>query len=263
MYDDIPEAKRRDSITPETPSTFPTVLVIGGGIAIAAIATGIFAISRLTAKPTPSDPGLTATSPQPAATPQPTASTQLSPTTNTASNTNENDALLGHLTYEEAPSVELAPISGDGQLRLRKAAADAYLRMSTDAAAAGVTLAPLSAFRSVSDQDDLFFRVKEERNQATANRASVSAPPGHSEHHTGYAIDIGDGARADANLSESFETTAAYQWLTANAARYSFELSFPRDNPQGVSFEPWHWRYVGDRDSLKTFYRAQQLKKQK
>ncbi|HEY9618014.1 MAG TPA: D-alanyl-D-alanine carboxypeptidase family protein, partial [Microcoleaceae cyanobacterium] len=54
------------------------------------------------------------------------------------------------------------------------------------------------------------------------------------------------------------EQTAAFQWLQANAAHYSFELSFPKDNRQGVSYEPWHWRYVGDIQSLKTFYRARQ-----
>jgi zinc D-Ala-D-Ala carboxypeptidase len=257
MHDDIPEAKRystgRDPISPSTPYNFPTTLILGVGIAIAAIATGVFAISRFTVKPTPADPGLTA------------ASSQAVPTAkaNNSANSTGDDALLGHLTYSEAPATELEAISSDGQIRLHKSAAEAYKRMSADAAAAGVTLTPLSGFRSVSDQNDLFFRVKEERNQATASRAAVSAPPGHSEHHTGYALDIGDGARTDANLSESFETTAAYQWLIANAARYSFELSFPRDNPQGVSYEPWHWRYVGDQDSLKIFYRAHQIKQQK
>lgn len=83
--------------------------------------------------------------------------------------------------------------------------------------------------------------------------------PGYSEHHTGYAIDIGDGARPDTHLSEAFEDTPAFRWLEKNAARFSFELSFPRHNPQGVSYEPWHWRFVGDRHSLQTFYRARQL----
>jgi len=39
-------------------------------------------------------------------------------------------------------------------------------------------------------------------------------------------------------------------------------MSFPKDNPQGVSYEPWHWRYVGDTASLETFYRAKNLKPQ-
>ena len=90
-------------------------------------------------------------------------------------------------------------------------------------------------------------------------RAEVSAPPGYSEHHTGYAVDIGDGRTPATNLNTNFENTAAFKWLEENAAYYSFELSFPKGNPQGVSYEPWHWRFVGDPDSLETFYKAQNL----
>ncbi|HIK38286.1 MAG: D-alanyl-D-alanine carboxypeptidase family protein [Geminocystis sp.] len=171
-----------------------------------------------------------------------------------------SDSLLGHLPYEEAPAEELKPITRDGKIRLRKKAADKFLKMQGDAAREGVKLVALSGFRSKKEQEYLFFRVKEQRKQDTVTRAQVSAPPGYSEHHTGYAVDIGDGNAPGTNLSESFEKTEAFRWLRANAARYGFELSFPRHNPQGVSYEPWHWRYVGDSHSLETFYRARQLR---
>ncbi|WJI24329.1 D-alanyl-D-alanine carboxypeptidase family protein [Thermosynechococcus sp. B0] len=167
--------------------------------------------------------------------------------------------LLGHLPYEEAPLSELEPVSADGQIKLRRAAAERFRAMVAAAQQEGVVLVPLSGFRSKQDQDYLFFEVKEQRAQRASERALVSAPPGYSEHHTGYAIDIGDGARPDTHLSEAFEDTPAFRWLEKNAARFSFELSFPRHNPQGVSYEPWHWRFVGDRHSLQTFYRARQL----
>ena len=85
-------------------------------------------------------------------------------------------------------------------------------------------------------------------------RAEVSAPPGFSEHHTGYAVDIGDADVPDANLSVAFEETAAFEWLEVNGPRYGFELSFEEGNEQGVQYEPWHWRFIGDSDSLQTFY---------
>lgn len=170
------------------------------------------------------------------------------------------DTLLGHLAYAEAPRDSLKAITEDGSLKLRAAAADKFLAMQADARAAGVELVPLSAYRSLQDQEHLFFDVKAARGQNPTQRAEVSAPPGHSEHHTGYAIDIGDGAQPDTNLQFSFADTAAFQWLQENAAYYSFELSFPKDNPQGVAYEPWHWRFVGDRDSLETFYKAHQLR---
>ncbi|MCX7593919.1 MAG: D-alanyl-D-alanine carboxypeptidase family protein [Fischerella sp.] len=173
---------------------------------------------------------------------------------------NLTDRILGHLSYPEAPESELVAISADGRQRMRKAAAQKFQEMSAAARSAGVILVPVSGFRSIKEQEQLFFSIGAQRNQTPAQRASLSAPPGHSEHHTGYAVDIGDGAAPATNLTENFENTKAFQWLQANAARFSFEMSFPKNNPQGVSYEPWHWRFVGDRDSLETFYRARNIK---
>lgn len=189
-------------------------------------------------------------SPSASLTPQPTSSPTPTPP----------DTLLGHLPYPEAPEAELKSITADGGHRLRKAAAKAYQEMEQDARASGVSLVPISTFRSVKDQEIIFFEIKAQRGQGATKRAEVSAPPGYSEHHTGYAIDIGDGGRPATDLSVSFEETPAFQWLEDHAAFYSFELSFPKDNPQGVSYEPWHWRFVGDRHSLETFYKARNQK---
>jgi D-alanyl-D-alanine carboxypeptidase len=108
-------------------------------------------------------------------------------------------------------------------------------------------------------QKHLFFDVKSARNQTASERARVSAPPGFSEHATGFAIDLGDGSQPGANLSQSFEQTAAFSWLKANGARYQFALSFPYGNSQGVSYEPWHWRYEGSTQALQVFEPAQRL----
>ena len=58
-----------------------------------------------------------------------------------------------------------------------------------------------------------------------------------------------------------FEDTAAFRWLSEHAAEYHFEMSFGRDNPMGVSYEPWHYRFVGDRHSLSTFARTVEVTK--
>jgi len=162
--------------------------------------------------------------------------------------------LLGHRAYEEASPDSLAPVVADGSIRLRAAAASRFRDMVAAARADGISLVPLSGYRSVQEQQYLFFGIKAERGQRAEERATVSAPPGYSEHHTGYAIDIGDSTQPNAHLEESFERTAAFRWLSENAAYYGFELTFNRDNSAGVSYEPWHWRFVGDRDSLETFY---------
>jgi zinc D-Ala-D-Ala carboxypeptidase len=230
MRDDIPEAIRR-SANPPAKSRIPVGLIAIGGLVVGAIAL-IAAALILWPKSEPAPQVVASVSPSPSAatpsaTPSPVQSTAASPEASP-------DQVLGHLAYQEAPA--------------------------NAAAAAGVRLTSISGFRSVADQNDLFFKVKEQRNQAVSKRAEVSAPPGHSEHHTGYAVDIGDGDRTDTNLSQSFENTPAFQWLSEHAAQYSFEMSFTKGNTQGVSYEPWHWRFVGDRSSLETFYRAQHLK---
>jgi D-alanyl-D-alanine carboxypeptidase len=148
------------------------------------------------------------------------------------------------------------PIDDTGEHQLKEAAANAFLRMQDAAKADGVNLVPLSAYRSIEDQQYLFFEVKSIRGQDTSTRAEVSAPPGYSEHHTGYAVDIGDGTDPESNLSISFEDTEAFRWLQENASHYSFELSFLPNNEQGIAYEPWHWRYVGDQSSLETFYKG-------
>ena len=168
------------------------------------------------------------------------------------------DNLLNHLSYEQAPDAELVSIGGT--YRLRKAAASKFQSMVSAARSSGVNITTISAFRSVEDQKRLFFGVGAERGQQPTKRAEVSAPPKYSEHHTGYAIDIGDSSVPATNLNQNFDTTPAYKWLKANAATYSFELSFPKDNIQKVSYEPWHWRFVGDINSLETFYKAHNLK---
>jgi D-alanyl-D-alanine carboxypeptidase len=165
--------------------------------------------------------------------------------------------LLGHFPYPEARESQLVFVSPG--MKLHQEAAQAYLAMEQAAAADGVSLSLLSAFRSVDDQKHLFFGVKAQRNQSSFERAKVSAPPGFSEHSTGFAIDIGDSQQPNSNLSQTFTQTRAYRWLQNNAARYQFTLSFPKNNPQGVSFEPWHWRYEGSVDALRLFEPAQRL----
>lgn len=240
--DDIPEALRDNrKVIPRR--RFKSVMIISGLVGLGVIG----AIALLWA--------LTANQPS-----KVSQSSVVTPVPASSDRQIDENVLLGHFLYTEASPKDLQPITSDRRLKLRKAAAQEFRAMSASALTSGVVLVPISGFRSIKDQQHLFFDVKAQRGQTTTKRAEVSAPPGYSEHHTGYAVDIGDGRAPATNLSTSFEKTRAYKWLSANAARYSFELSFAKNNRQGVSYEPWHWRYVGDRHSLETFYKAQNLK---
>ena len=74
--------------------------------------------------------------------------------------------------------------------------------------------------------------------------------------HTGYTIDLTDGHFLNQDITYKFASTKAYQWLLNNADKFGFELSFPENHAQGVSFEPCHWRYVDSQDTTKTFAEA-------
>lgn len=165
--------------------------------------------------------------------------------------------LLGHFPYAEVAAADRVSI-GSG-LELQRDAAAALEAMRQAAADDGVDLRVLSAFRSVALQKSLFFDVKSERNQTAEERAHVSAPPGFSEHSTGLAVDLGDGSEPGSNLSRSFDRTPAFDWLQTHAARFHFQLSFPQNNAQGVSYEPWHWRFEGTAEALKQFEPAHRL----
>lgn len=167
--------------------------------------------------------------------------------------------LLGHFPYQEAAFEDL--LEAQSGIELHIDAADALHSMQAAAAAEGINLRLLSGFRSHQLQERIFFDVKSERNQTAAERAKVSAPPGYSEHSTGYAIDLGDGSAPETNLSVEFENTPSFRWLQDHAASYHFTLSFPIDNQQGVSYEPWHWRFEGSAEALRQFEAARQFAK--
>jgi D-alanyl-D-alanine carboxypeptidase len=125
--------------------------------------------------------------------------------------------------------------------RLTPAAAAAWTAMQSAAAAEGVTVLLVSAFRSVMDQRRILVR-KINEGVTLEEILAVNAPPGYSEHHTGRAIDVATpGTRP---LVEEFDTTAAFEWLRGNAARFGFVMPYPRGNPYGFVYEPWHWTYA-------------------
>lgn len=145
----------------------------------------------------------------------------------------------GLTPFEEAAElIEVGPNLVGRMQRLTPAAARAFADMVRTAAGEGVTLLIVSGFRSIDYQAGLI-RNKIAAGQQIADILKVNTAPGFSEHHTGRAVDIATpGSRP---LTEDFENTQAFQWLSSNAAGFGFSLSYPRDNPWGIAYEPWHW----------------------
>lgn len=125
-------------------------------------------------------------------------------------------------------------------LWLRFDAARAWLHLRDAALRDDVKLEAISGYRSHDYQLGIFER-KLARGLGIDEILAVNAAPGFSEHHGGLALDIG--APDEPAAEESFEQTAAFEWLQANAGGHGFAMSYPRDNPHGIVHEPWHWCY--------------------
>ena len=100
----------------------------------------------------------------------------------------------------------------------------------------------VSGFRTREKQQLLYDqKVCKYRNQGYPDREARElaeqwvALPGHSEHHTGLAVDI-NGATYD-----------LYFWLQENSYKYGFIFRYPggKTDITGVAEEVWHYRYVG------------------
>ena len=163
---------------------------------------------------------------------------------------NNDLSILGHLPYKEISKEKLVFIEPNIEVHIDMS--KSLLKMRNDAKKDGINLVFLSGYRSISLQKEIFYSLKSMRNQIAAERARVSAPPGYSEHSTGFAIDIGDANKSETDFEVEFENTDAFRWLKKNAAKYHFKLSFNQNN-KNVDYEPWHWRYEGSIEALKVF----------
>lgn len=104
-----------------------------------------------------------------------------------------------------------------------------------------------SAYRSYEKQEQLFNnKVKyykdqgKEQEEAEELAQKLVQRPEMSEHNLGLAADFN-------TVTNDFENTKAFTWLQSNAQDYGFILRYPKDKQDitGISYESWHWRYVG------------------
>ena len=135
---------------------------------------------------------------------------------------------------------------------LQTEAADAFLSMQAAAAKDGVDVRMQSGYRSVSYQKKLYdnktqyYRDKGLSEAAAREKAAaIVNPPGCSEHNCGLAADLNSPEHT--TLDTGFADTAAFRWLCENAEQYGFILRYPKEaeSVTGITYEPWHWRYVG------------------
>lgn len=145
--------------------------------------------------------------------------------------------------YAPARLVEIPNAYRYSDAKILKFNADVWpflKEMIDDATKGDVPMYVLSAFRSFNEQQALKGQYTVIYGSGSAN--TFAADQGYSEHQLGTTIDMV--APGLGGVLDSFGDTKAYTWLTSNAYKYGFVLSYPKNNAFYV-YEPWHWRFVG------------------
>lgn len=130
--------------------------------------------------------------------------------------------------------------------KMRKEAAEAFMKMVDAALLDNIILKNASAYRSYDYQLDLYDSYV--KRDGKKNADIYSARPGYSEHQTGLCSDIN-------TIDSSFHGTSEANWLLKNAYKYGFIIRFPKDKEKitGYKYEPWHYRYVGEKVAKKIY----------
>lgn len=143
------------------------------------------------------------------------------------------------------PKIGLIGSANTDNMHLRSEASLALEKMSATASTEGVKLVLVSGYRSYSTQRSVYNGYVSSYGQA--NSDAYSARPGHSEHQTGLAADVGS-ASGKCQLEACFGDMAEGKWLAANAGRFGFIIRYQLDKraQSGYEYEPWHLRFVGE-----------------
>jgi len=145
-----------------------------------------------------------------------------------------------HEECDDLVSIGLDMFEREQQLERTTASQWQAMRLAADRD--GIVLAIVSAFRSFDYQRQIIAR-KLAAGLSIEQIISVSALPGFSEHHTGRAVDVGTPGCPP--VTEAFEQTQAFSWLTRRGRDFGFRMSYSRGNKFGVIYEPWHWVFDG------------------
>lgn len=155
---------------------------------------------------------------------------------------------LSPVTYTPKLVVPNIPLRGNitsDEKHVNVVMAPALEKMVAAASSQGITINLQSGYRSYQFQSNLYNSYVARDGKADAD--TYSARPGHSEHQTGLAADLGGVTNPACNVDQCFANTVEGKWLAANAYKYGFVLRYVKggENITGYEYEPWHFRYVG------------------
>ena len=143
-------------------------------------------------------------------------------------------------SYKPKNLVQVSTEYAKENILLTEETKNQFILMAEAAKKENLTLYAISGYRDYTYQENLYNNYY----SIDGNKANeYSSKPGHSEHHTGLAIDISNKTTS----YEEFDKTEEFKWMQENAHKYGFILRYPEDktNETLYQYEPWHYRYVG------------------
>ncbi|GCF95433.1 peptidase M15 [Enterococcus florum] len=162
---------------------------------------------------------------------------------------------------EEINEDQLTTLS-DASHQVDNRIASDYEAFSKAASDAGFPLVIISAYRSVAAQKEVFdtnvyglMNQGMSQEEATAKTKETITEPGFSEHHTGLALDVVDqdwyNNYGNQVLDATYGDQPGAKWIAENAPKYGFIVRYleDREDITGITYEPWHIRYVGKKNA--------------
>ena len=153
---------------------------------------------------------------------------------------NIQDPVKEEVFYESCDLVSIGKDIYGREQFLDSKAAESFFEMKKAAEKDSIDLQFVSAFRSFNSQKKIIEK-KLSKGYLIEKILKENKLPGYSEHHTGKAIDFT--SRKLNTLSTQFENSKEFKWIVKNASIYNFYLSYPKDNKEGIMYEPWHWMF--------------------
>ena len=179
-----------------------------------------------------------------------------------AVNKDEWNLILVNKKYPMPENYEVKVKDIGGGHKIDERAYDDFTEMMNDAKKAGYSPIVCSSYRTMEKQKNLFNKeIQNHKNNGMNEQAAVAeaskwvAVPGTSEHQCGLALDIV--SKQYQILDKKQEDTPEQKWLMENSYKYGFILRYPSDKADitQISYEPWHYRYVGKKAAKEIFER--------
>lgn len=138
---------------------------------------------------------------------------------------------------DELHMIPLEYTFNGSEVYILEEAYDSFLAMVTQAHEDGIKLQAKSGYRSIQYQTRIFER-RMEQGHTFDDIVRYVAPPGYSQHMLGTAIDFHPN-------SWQFAESDQYLWLQEHAHEFGFAETYSRYNRYNISWEAWHWNFVG------------------